>query len=114
MSTGPPAETGEPEPARVVEPSWDNLGCLAMYTLFGWGFIAACVHDWFFGTNRAGWVDLLPLPFCVYVNLSTTVLWVRYVKSRRLPHAERLNSCPFPVIRELTPEETALLEEQLR
>jgi hypothetical protein len=54
MSTGPPAETGEPEPARVVEPSWDNLGCLAMYTLFGWGFIAACVHDWFFGTNRAG------------------------------------------------------------
>jgi hypothetical protein len=34
--------------------AWDNLGCLAVYTLFGWGFIAACVHDWFFGTNRAG------------------------------------------------------------
>jgi hypothetical protein len=66
------------------------------------------VGKWF-----QGWGELVPYAFCVFINVSTTIEWIRYAKWRRLPLAERLNSCPFAVIRELTPEEAALLEEPL-
>jgi hypothetical protein len=108
MDTEPVTADGGPKGV-----SWDDLGCLVIYTLFGWAFIAACVHDWVYYPQRRSWVDVLPLTFCAYVNLSTTLMWVRYVKWRRLPLAERLNCCPFPRIQQLTPEEAALVEEQL-
>jgi hypothetical protein len=113
MPTDLPAETREPEPAQTAAPNWDELGCLAIYTLFGWAFIGACIHDWMVGKWFQGWGELVPYAFCVFINVSTTIEWVRYAKWRRLPLAERLNSCPFTRIRELSPQEAALLEEQL-
>jgi hypothetical protein len=91
--------------------TWDDLGRLVIYTLFGWGWIAAGVHDWVVGTSRRHWVEVIPIAFCVWLNVSTTVLWTRYAKWRRLPLAARLTSDPFPRIRAMYPEELSSLED---
>jgi hypothetical protein len=108
-----PSDGTLPQATAVSPVTWDDLAVLAFWTLFGWAFIAAFVHDVVVGTFVRHWVELVPLAFCVVINVATTIEWVRYAKWRRLPLAERLNPCPFARIRELSPEEAALFEEQL-
>jgi hypothetical protein len=61
----------------------DGLVGHGILTVYGWVLIAACAHDWIVGTFYRGVGDLVPIAFCLVINVWTTTAWVQFARWRQ-------------------------------